>query len=320
MANALNNFPCVLLGANTGFGNCVVDLKNIVGAIILPAGTRFSQAETLTSAAFLTKLQTLTSATKSTRAFPIHYFAEINDASESAVTEKLGYGEELVVRNGTYKWRFRIIKGGFCLSKALRQFNSMNVDVLFVDADNLVIGQKYTDSAGVVTMGGIPQYLAYQEPVKINDGSKGSIYMQNFAFPGNVFDNFGGVRLNAGDFDSVQGLQSVVLSLAAARATNVDKVTMAFSCGGADVGDTYPTQLNVATLWTAQDAVTGTFYNASTGITSVAYSAVTGVFTVTRNTADPAYNAGNAVNLSLTTAALLDAAGLHIESNTVKSS
>lgn len=143
--------------------------------------------------------------------------------------------------------------------------------------------------------------------------------MQNFTFPGNVFDSFGGVQLNPGDYAQIQGLQSVALSLGAARAANVDKIVATFSCGGGDVGAVYPTQLAGATLWTAQDAVSGTFYNPTTGITSVAYSSLTGQFTVTRNTADPAYVAGNAVNISLAAASVLDAAGMHIESNTVQS-
>lgn len=315
MANALNNFPCALVGANTGFGSCTIDFKNIVGAIIVPSGTSFSQAQTLTAAAFITAMVTATSAVKALRAFPIHDFAEIKDGSESAISEKLGYGEEIVVRDGTFKWGFRILKGGFCLSKALRQFNNMNVDVLFVDANSLVIGQRYVSSAGVITFGGIPQYQAYQEPFKIADGSKGTIYMQNFSFAGNVFDSFGGVQLAAGDFNSIQGLQSVVLSTGGARVANVSKVIGAFSCGGGDLGGTYPTQLNVATLWTMQDSVTGTFYNATTGITSVAYSALTGIFTITANASDPAYNAGNPVVVSLAAASILDAAGLHIESN-----
>lgn len=314
--NALNNFPCALLGANTGFGSCTIDIKNIVGAILVPAGTSFSQTQTLTSAAFITAMITATSATKALRAYPIHDFAEIKDGSESAVTEKLGYGEELVVRDGNFKWAFRIIKGGFCLSKALRQFNNVNVDVFFVDANNLVIGQRLVSSTGVITFTGVPQYQVYQEPFKVADGSKGTMYMQNFAFLGNVFDAFGGLQLNAGDFSQIQGLQSVVLASGGARVTNVSLATGAFSCGGGDIGATYPTQLNVATLWRLQDATTGTFYNASTGITSVAYSALTGLFTITANTADAAYNAGNPVNISLAPASVLDAAGLHIESNT----
>lgn len=314
MANALNNFPCALLGANTGFGACVVDFDIIIGAIIVPQGTTFTQAETLTPAAFLTALNTATSAPKFERAYPIGNFGEINDGSESAVTEKLGYGSELVVRDGSYKWSFRIVKGGFCLSKALRAFNNMNVDVFFVDANGMVIGQRLVSTGGVVSFGGVPQYQAYQQPLKIADGSKGTIYMQNFSFPGNVFDTFGGVQLSPADFNNVKGLQPIYL-YGATRTTNVSVVKGTVGCVGDDLGTMFGATLNDVTLWKVQDAVTGNYYAT---ITSVAYSATTGAYTVTVPTADPAYNSGNPVILSLAAASVLDAAGLHYESNTVQ--
>lgn len=314
MPNSLNNFPCALLGANTGFGSCVVDFKNIVGAIIVPQGTSFTQANTLTPSAFLTALIAATSAVKSQRAYPIGNFGEIKDGSESAVTEKLGYGSELVVRDGTFKWAFRIEKGGFCLSKALRAFNNMNVDVFFVDANGLVIGQRNVSSTGVVSFGGIPQYQAYQEPLKINDGSKNTIYMQNFSFAGNAFDNFGGVQLQPSDFNNVKGLQPIYL-YGATRTTNVSVVKGTVGCVGDDLGTTFGSTLADVTLWKVQDAITGNFFAT---ITSVSYSATTNAYTITVPTADPAYNSANQVNLSLAAASVLDAAGLHYESNIVQ--
>lgn len=316
MATVLNYFPCALLGANTGVGSCYLDIKNIVGAIIVPSGTTFTAANTSTSAAFIAALTAATSAPKASRAYPIHAFGEIKDGSEAAVTEKLGYGVELVVRDGTYKWSFRILKGGFCLSKALRQFNSMNVDVFFVDSTGLIIGQKLKSPTGVVSFGGVPQYQVYQEPFKVNDGSKNTQYMQNFSFAGNVFDNLGGVQLQESDFENVIGLQNITFTTAT-RTTNVSTVTGVAGCVGGDLGATFGSTLAVASLWTLQDSVTGTFYNATTGITSVTYNASTNAYVITASTSDPAYNSGNPVIVSLAAASVLDAAGIHFESNTI---
>lgn len=268
MANALNYFPCALLGANTGVGSCYLDIKNVVGAIVVPSGTQFTAANTLTPAAFITALAAATVAVKASRAYPIHAFGEIKDGSEAAVSEKLGYGVELIVRDGTYKWAFRILKGGFCLSKALRQFNSMNVDVFFVDATGLIFGQRVVSSTGTVSFGGVPQYQIYQEPFKLNDGSKNTIYMQNFSFPGNSFDNLGAVQLQESDFENVLGLQNITFT-SATRSTNVSTVKGVAGCIGADLGATFGSGLAVAALWTYQDAVTGAFFDPSTGITSV---------------------------------------------------
>lgn len=316
MANVLNYFPCALLGANTGVGSCYLDIKNVIGAIIVPSGTTFSAANTSTSSAFVTALAAATVAPKANRAYPIHAFGEIKDGSEAAVTEKLGYGVELVVRDGTYKWAFRILKGGFCLSKALRQFNNMNVDVFFVDSTGLVFGQRIKSSTGVVSFGGVPQYQVYQEPFKLNDGSKNTIYMQNFSFAGNVFDSLGGVQLQESDFETILGLQNITLTTAT-RTTNVSVVTGVAGCIGADLGDTLGSGLAVTSLWTVQDSVTGAFFDPSTGITSVTYSPTTRAYTITVSVSDPAYHAGNPVNISLASASVLDAAGFHYESNTI---
>lgn len=316
MATVLNYFPCALLGANSGVGSCYLDIKNVIGAILVPSGTQFSAANTATSTAFIAALAAATVAPKATRAYPIHAFGEIKDGSESAVSEKLGYGVELIVRDGTFKWGFRILKGGFCLSKALRQFNSFNVDVFFVDSTGLIFGQRIVSSTGVVSFGGVPQYQIYQEPFKINDGSKNTIYMQNFSFPGNSFDNLGGVQLQESDFENILGLQNISFTTAT-RATNVSTVGGVAGCIGADLGLTFGSGLAVVTLWTLQDSVTGTFFNASTGITSVSYSATTNKYTITANASDPAYNSGNPVIVSLAAASVLDAAGFHYESNTI---
>jgi hypothetical protein len=314
--NALNNFPYILIGENTGIGINQFDPQEIVGAYIVPAGTAFSQANTATPASFLTALVAATSAVITARLFPIGNFAEIKDGSEAAVSEKLGYGIELIVRDGAFKWAFRILKGGFGLSKALRAFNGINVDVFFVDSRNVVIGQKNVSSTGVVTFVGVPQYQIYQEPFKINDGSKNTIYMQNFSFAGNVFDNLGAVQMNPGDLNNVKGLQNIAFT-SATRTTNVSTVKGTIGALGADLAQTLGAALNVATLWQLQDSVTGNFYNPTTGVTSVAFVTATSAYTVTANTADPSYVAGNPVIISLAAASVLDAAGLHYESNTI---
>lgn len=310
MANALNYFPCSLIGGNTGFGNCTIDIKNIVGAILVPAGTTFSASNTATAAAFLTALQAATLAVKTQRAFPIHGFEEIKDNTEAPIEDKLGYGGRAITREGYYDWSFQIIKGGFCLSKALRAFNNQNVDVLFVDANNLVFGRKITSSTGVVSFGGINQAYVYQVPFKANDGSKVSQYIQKFVFKPDFIDSFGGVQLNAGDWDQVIGLQNVVLSSGGARVANVSLVKGVFSCGGASLGVTYGSLLT-ASLWVVRDSVSGNVV----AVTSVSYSATTDTYTVTVNASDSNYNAANAVIISLTDPATLNTAGiLSIES------
>lgn len=311
MANALNYFPCSLIGGNTGFGNCTIDIKNIVGAIIVPHGVSFSQAQTLTPAAFITALQAMTLAVQAGRAYPIKNFEEIKDNSEAPVEDKLGYGGRGITREGYFDWSFQILKGGFCLSKALRAFNGQNVDVFFVDANNLVFGIKNTISTGVVTFIGINQAYVYQNPFKINDGAKLTQYIQKFVFKPDFIDRFGGMQLAPGDFDQINGLQNVYLSTGGARVANVSKWKGNFSCGGASLGVTYGALITGA-LVVARDSVSGNVVAA----TSNTYDAATDTYTLTLNTADANYVAGNPVIISLADALTLNTAGiLAVESN-----
>lgn len=315
MASALNAFNCITQGGNTGTPSCAIDIKNIVGAIVLPSGLSFSPTNLLTEGAFLTALQAATLAPRATRAFPIHGFEEVTDSTEKAVIQTLGYGSRSVVREGYYDWMFQILKGGFCLLKSLRKFNNQNVDVLFVDANGLLFGLK-VGTGDSATLRGVPLSYFYASPPTINNGAKSTIYAVQFVFPPAFIDSFGFVQLNLGDFDSVVGLQDIVLFSGGARVTNVSKVKGTFSCGGADLWTTYGTALNVAALWTVRDSVTGNYYDPSTGITSVAGSGTTSVYTITVSTSDPAYNAGNPVTIALALPSVLNAAGiLAVESN-----
>lgn len=315
MSSALNAFNCITSGGNTGSPSCAIDIKNIVGAIILPSGFSFSAANLATESAFITAAQAATLAVRSGRIYPIHGFEEITDSTEKAVIQTLGYGSRQVVREGYYDWMFQILKGGFCLLKSLRKFNNQNVDVLFVDANGLLFGVKI-GTGDTATLKGIPLSYFYAAPFTVNNGAKTSIYTVQFVFPPQFNDTFGFVQLNVGDFDSIVGLSDVVLFSGGARVTNVSKTKGTFSCGGADLWGMYGTTLNVATLWTIRDAVTGNLYDPTTGITSVVGSATTSIYTITVSTSDPAYVAGNPIVISLASPSILNTAGiLAVESN-----
>lgn len=310
MSTILNAFNCIVSGGNTGVSTCAIDIKRIKGAILLPSGFSFTPTNLSSEATFLSALQAATLAAKGSRAYPIHDFEEISDNTEKPVIQTLGYGGKAVVREGYYDWTFQIIKGGFCLAKALRKFNNQNVDVLFIDDNDLLFGKK--DSAG--NLYGIPQAYVYQAPFKVNDGSKTSIYNQQFVFKPDFVDSIGFVQLNAGDFDTVVGLQDVVLQSGGARAANVSLVKAVTSCGGVDIHSLYASQLAAANMWVATDSVSGN----NLTITSVADNTNIGGWTITVDTSDPDYNAAHPVVISMAVPSVLNAAGvLAIESNSL---
>lgn len=311
MSTALNQSICLQAGGNTGVGNCFINPKETIGAIILPPGTSFSGSSIATPSAFLAALITATMAPKKQRAYPMHDFQELKDGSESLTEQSFGYGGKAPVREGFFIWEFQYVKGGLCLSKSMRKFNNSNVDVLFVDAEGLVWGLKVGD-----TLQGINQSYIYSNPPKWNDGSKATAYTQKFVFKPQFLDSFGYIQLGAADFDQVQGLQNVVISSGGARVTNVSLLKANLSCGaesGADVFDLYSTELAAAANWIAKDAIT----NNVVAITSVAANNTIGGWTGTLDTGDANYNATHAVIWTFAAPTVLAGNSiLGIESNT----
>lgn len=309
MATVLNAFNLISSGGNTGVGQRAIDIKNIVGAILLPAGTKIAASNMATAAGFLTYLQGQTLAAKAARFYPIKGFEEVTDGSEKPSVQTLGYGSRAVAREGYFDWTFQIIRGGLFLATALRKFNSMNMDVLFVDSSNVIFGKK--DSAG--NLYGIPQAYVYQAPFKINDGSKASVYAQQFVFKPDFVDSLGFVQLNPNDFDNINGLQDVVLTSGGARVTNVSLVKANYAYyGGIDLHTLYASTLASASLWSVTDSVSGN----AIAITSVADNPTIGGWTITVSATDPNYVAGNPVNISMASPATLNTAGVtSVESN-----
>ena len=315
MQNIINAFNCLQSVGNTGVGQCRIDFQDIVGAIIFPRGVKYSAAAIATEGAFVAALQASSYDVKAKRAFPISGFGEITDSSEDTKTETLAYGAPLVVREGFMNWIFRLPQD-YCLSNRLRKFNQANVDVMFVDSAGTLIGLQTTQTvAGTTTVyfGGIPQQYIWNKVFKVNDGNKLTQYMQQFVWDQALANSISFVKLNAGDFASVQGLLDVVLNTPT-RTTNTATLTGQTLCYGAyDLGTTYGAQLAVSTLWTWTDSVTGL----PVAVSSVAYNASTNAYTVTALSSDPNYVAGNKAYISLAAASVLAAQGLYLESNSV---
>jgi hypothetical protein len=307
MATVLNAFNCIPSGGNTAVPQCAVDIKSIIGCVLLPAGTQFLAATLTSEAVFLAALQTATLALKPQRAFPVQNFEEIKDNTEQPKEDTLGYGDSSIVREGYYKWDFQFIKGGFCLSKSLRKFNSQNVDVMFVDANGLLFGLKVGTA-----LQGINTSYTYSAPFMVNNGSKVTQYWLKFVFKPYFIDSIGFVQLNPGDFQNVVGLNDVVIGSGGARVANVSLVTAAFSCGGLSLYALYSIALASASLWAGTDSVTGL----PVAITSVAASATFQGWTITFNASDPNYNVGNPMNITMAAPSVLNAADVFaVESN-----
>lgn len=306
----LNVKICAGSGSNTGFGDCPVDLKNIVGFILTPKGFAISAANSATKELALAALQDAIIATSSNRIYPVNNIAATDGNIEDPVSETLGYGAIVTIRDGNYNVNLRFLEGGLCLSNALRKFNSKRPEVLFIDANGVLFGQRVGGE-----LRSVPLLNFYQRPFSLNDGS-GAVagYITNMVFePRFINENIGFIDGEGSTFWQLEGLQDVVISETTGSAEPILKIIASTGCSGDDFITEFATELATIGNWSAKNAATG----ADITITSVAVSG--SVATVTLSAVDTDYpTSGGSVKLSLAAPSVLDAAGIvGFESNTI---
>jgi len=245
----LNEIICLAGGANTGYGACTLDPKNVVALIIAPLGATILEADLADFGAFLqTKIN---EADASQRWYPINEFVAITDNSEDPTIESFGYGGKAVSREGEYDWTLRFVDGGLCLLKSLRKFNNAKKAIFFVDADGVLFG---TTVAG--SMQAIPWTMYYASPWKVNDGSASTVYNLRASFkPKHVNEDVAFVDLSAmglvmSSFKGLQNLSLVVLDPADAPITNVRVLS---GCDRKNLFEEFSVLLADLDLWKAVD-------------------------------------------------------------------
>lgn len=282
----LNQIACAQDIKNTGYGTCVVDPGKITGAIEIPKGRRFTPEEI--AAIQATLVAGISAANKADRFFPIGGFKAVTDSSEEPVFQTLGYGTPVPVRDGNYVWIFQYIKGGVCLSNALRSRNGMNFDYLFYDDKGLIIGVRYVLADGTVEWGGVPVDVFYAYPWKVNDGTNVTAYRVQFVFePMYINEMLGFVKETGFNPAVLMGLQNINLVSAAAPAAGVSQIQALTGCAQTNLYDKFGADLAVPALWKAYNNANG---NEIT-ITSVAVNAGLKAYTVTLDDTDPDYPA-----------------------------
>lgn len=173
----ISNPNCVNKAGNTGIPECVIDPKEIVGAILIPASLVLTTTDIETTG-LVSVLQTKSLLEAlSERVYPIWNFEEIADNSEDIVKVTRGYGNTIVARDGKYNWAFTFSDGGIMFNKSLRKFNfAQDRKVLWVDKLNRIWG---VDDGSEGMRGFALDYL-HTKPLKINDGATPTTYMIEF--------------------------------------------------------------------------------------------------------------------------------------------
>lgn len=299
--SVLNNKNCAAGGGNTGYGDCFIDLKNIVGGFLVPSDREYDATETESAATLLAAIQADILAAAADRVYPLAQFEALTDNTEDPTIQTLGYGGLAVTREGLYNLTFQFIQGGLCLSKSLRKFNSSNKSVLLFDAAGVLVGWK----SGTV-LKGIPLDMFYQRPFRLNDGTNVTNYSTQLVFkPQYLNDLIGFVEMSIGDLSALRGLQDIVLYETTGSNLPVLKIKAKTGCAGTDLYDLFSTELASSSLWTAQNEDGETI-----AITSVVVDAGLKAWTVTVDGTDPNYPVSGPVIISLAAPTVLAAAGI----------
>lgn len=241
--SVLNNIVCNSNTSNVGVCDCFFDPKEIIGFILVPKGTSFSDSQ-LADGFIATNLHNLVNApAKADRGFPVTVLVGLTDSSEEPVTQTFGYGKSETVREGIIKWLFMFRKGGVNLSNSLRSFNGKQAkyEIMLIDASNTLIGTKVLNASQVVALGGIPLDRLYTNPWKVNDGANLAAFRTNVEFePVYINENLAFRTIDPAVLllRSLEGLIDIDVTSGASATSTTATVKLMSGCGE-DLYDEY---------------------------------------------------------------------------------
>lgn len=277
----LNQYVCAAAGGNTGVPDCAIQLKDLKKGFLVPSSFELTATDLATPESALAALQAASvNDDPALRIYPLPQFEEVTDNTEDVVTEAIG-GTNFIVRDGKYNLLVRYVKGGQCVSNALRKFVNFNGGIIFVDSAGVVAGWKSGTS-----LKGIPLNQFYPNPARIATSTTIANYSFTVSFEAAYFnEGLGFIQLNPADIFGISGLQNIVLSLVAPRSTTTFRLRTTTGCAAIDLYDQYGADL----------ADTSNFVVTRNGavvtVTSIATDANTKSLLFTLDSTDPDYNA-----------------------------
>jgi hypothetical protein len=256
----LNQPVCAVEYGNTGYGECFLDPKKIVGAFQVTADFVIGPAQLADLQGYL---EEKVLADIGLRIFPYHKFVGITDNTEDIQIETTDYGNKIPTRDGDYDLTFRFTEGGVTTYQEMQKNRGAGKYFIFYDQDNNLFGYKTKEG-----LRGIPT-LFITQPWRFATGSTSAQYLLRFIFAP-VYINYGNLAyLKATDFNffDIRGLQDVTLELVN-LASNVATVIARTTVSAANMYLAYSTNLQETGAWSAKDEEGNDV--AITGVTAVA--------------------------------------------------
>lgn len=290
----LNSIDCSSVIRNVGTGDCGFMPGVIMGIIFIPRGMTFNAAQI---ADWRNTLVTFTNSDdKSQRIYPIGPFSDFTDNSEDTVYETQGYGDEDFVREGQYRWLFRLAKPSICLHTALSTFINKQdqFDALLWDKSNATIGTTKQDADGRDVLGGFDLGSINRPKMNMATGSTNAQSWvritltdesQFNATPGIVIESDSPFNMTS----TLQGLIDIKLGnvTPVGAGAGSKSITLIAGCGSQNLAEMFATELADFNLYTATNVATGL------NIPITAATINGGIVTLTLNAASPNYPAGS---------------------------
>lgn len=248
----LNTPICATLYGNTGYGDCFLEPKKIVGAIQTGSTFSLSAADVLTGATLLAKLNTARHAAIGARIFPYKNFISVDDQTEDENIQTTDYGGKYITREGDYDWKFRFLKGGVQALNEFQKNNGAGKYFYFFDDANVLYGYR---SAGLLKPFPVDQFKALKW--KLPSGSDEAGYYLRFIMNQQYMNN-GNLGFVKSEFNlnDIEGLQTVVLSQKALT-SNVVSVYAKTLISGLDLNAVYGATLAAGGAWVLTNLQTG---------------------------------------------------------------
>lgn len=249
MSYVINDPECNVIYGNTGIPACPIDPGLIYGGALVDTSFSLTPTEVLTIKA---QLQAAAVADGKARLFPLPRYEDIVDGTEDPTEETLGLGASLMLREGKMVKTIRFLKGGLCLLKNLRTFNTKDNIGIFhyateLDGKHQIIGTL--DSDGKLRPMALNQFYAY--PVKLSDGKVGNQYRAKISEENpSDWDNYGVVQVDFDPLAEVKGVVDLVLE-AATPVTDTVVITVKTKCDLVNVYDDLSTLLADPDAWVA---------------------------------------------------------------------
>lgn len=145
----INKALCAQDYGNSGFGDCYLDLDEIIGGMQVTRDFRVTEAQV---ADFMEYLKTLVHAPIGSRIFPYQNFINLTDNTEDETIASTDYGAKYVTTEGDYDLSFRYLIGGIQVHNEIQKNAGENkYFILFAKNGAVLFYRSGKDLVGIPT-------------------------------------------------------------------------------------------------------------------------------------------------------------------------